>query len=88
MIHPVLTILIASSVHLSAESPRASDFAQIVLEVTQAVETAAPLRAFGEPEATVCDVPFYYSDFTPLRAPQAVLRITYDWRSPVIFDLP
>ena len=64
---------------------------------------AAPLLILGSHEAlpgspstilqtdaapTVADVPFYYSDFTPLAAPEVAPIITYDWRSPVIFDLP
>ena len=88
MFHPVLSLLVASSVHMAADSPRQADFAQIVLEITQAVETARPGIDPGEAGPTVCDIPFYYSDFTPLAAPEVAPLITYDWRSPVIFDLP
>lgn len=88
MLHPVLTLLVASSIHFAAESPRPADFAQIVLEITQSVEAACPESLAGRPEPTVCDIPFYYSDFIPLAAPESALIVTYDWRSPVVFDLP
>jgi hypothetical protein len=88
MLHPVLTILVASSIHFTAESPRHADLAEIVYDLTQAVECARPVVEEGEAEPTICDVPFYYSDFTPLAAPEAAPIVTYDWRSPVIFDLP
>src|SRR5205085_2298553 len=88
MLHPVLTILVAGSFHLAAESPRTADLAQIVYEITQVVATARPIVPEGEAEPTVCDIPFYYSDFTPLAAPEVAPLVTYDWRSPVIFDLP
>jgi hypothetical protein len=88
MLHPVLTLLVASSVHMAAESPRQADFAQIVFEITLTVEQTRPEIPLGEPEPTVCDIPFYYSDFTPVAAPQVAPLVTYDWRSPVIFDLP
>jgi hypothetical protein len=88
MLQPVLTILVASSIHFAAESPRQADLAQIVYEITQAVESVRPVVDEGEAEPTVCDIPFYYSDFTPLAAPEVAPLVTYDWRSPVIFDLP
>ena len=88
MLHPVLTLLVASSIQFHAESPRQADLAQIVFEITQAVETAPSVVDEGVAEPTVCDIPFYYSDFTPLAAPAVALLVTYDWRSPVIFDLP
>jgi hypothetical protein len=88
MLHPVLTILVAGSFHLAAESPRQDEFAQIVYDLTLAVDQARPETFEGEPEPTVCDIPFYYSDFTPWAVPAAEPIITYDWRSPVIFDLP
>ena len=89
MLHPVLTLLVAGSIQMASESPRQVDLAQIVFQITQAVEDSRPLVVDpGEVEPTVCDVPFYYSDFTPLAAPAVATLVTYDWRSPVIFDLP
>jgi len=88
MLHPVLTILVAGSFHWAAESPRQAEFAQIVHDLTLAVDPAGSEGFPGEPEPTVCDIPFYYSDFLPVAAPAAPTIITYNWRSPVIFDLP
>ena len=88
MLHPVLTILVAGSFHLAADSPRQAEFAQIVHDITIAVGQSRPETFEGIPEPTVCDVPFYYSDFSPFAVPDPAPIITYDWRSPVIFDLP
>jgi hypothetical protein len=88
MLHPVLTLLVAGSFHLSAESPWQADLADIVYEITLAVEHAQPDPVMGEPELTICDIPYYYSDFTPVTARHPEPFISYDWRSPVIFDLP
>ena len=88
MFHPVLTLLVAGSFHLSAESPQQADLAQIVHEITLAVETARLDPVVADAAPTVCDLPYYYSDFTPLAAPVVEPFISYDWRSPVIFDLP
>ena len=88
MLHPVLTILVASAVQFAGESPRQADLAQIVFEITQAVEARSPEIGAGVPETTVCEIPYYYSDFTPIAPPEVVILVTYDWRSPVVFDLP
>ena len=60
-----------------------------------AAQISLPFGATSKPSAplptaspTVADVPYYYSDFTPIAAPEVAPIITYDWRSPVIFDLP
>ena len=37
---------------------------------------------------TVRDIPFYYRLLSPVPVPVGVPSITYDWRSPVFFDLP
>ena len=37
---------------------------------------------------TIVDIPYYYSDFTPVAAPVVATIVTYDWRSPVFFDVP
>ena len=88
MFHPVLTLLVAGSIHVGADLKAPADLAQIVLEITEALpgSTTQILQADAAP--TVVDVPYYYSDFTPVAAPEVARIITYDWRSPVIFDLP
>lgn len=86
--NPVLTLLVASSIQMASERPQAADLAALVYEITQAV-APGPGRA---PEAaaptTVCQVPHYYDLFLPLSAPASDPIVTYDWRSPVILDLP
>jgi len=88
MFHPVLTLLVAGSIHVGTELKVPSDLAQIVLEITEALPNAAVPLLDRQAAPTVVDVPYYYSDLTPIAAPEVATIITYDWRSPVIFDLP
>jgi hypothetical protein len=88
MFHPVLTLLVAGSIHVGTELKAPSDLAQIVLEITEALPNAAAPLIEAEAGPTVIDIPYYYSDFTPVAAPEVATIVTYDWRSPVIFDLP
>jgi hypothetical protein len=88
MFHPVLTLLVAGTIHVGADLKAPADLAQIVLEITEALPGAATPLLQTEAEPTVIDVPYYYSDFTPIAAPAVEPIVTYDWRSPVIFDLP
>lgn len=88
MFHPVLTLLVAGSIHVGTEIRVPSDLAQIVLEITEALPDGTPQLIETAAVPTVVDVPYYYSDLTPLAAPVAPTIVTYDWRSPVIFDLP
>jgi hypothetical protein len=88
MFHPVLTLLVAGSIHAGAEFKASADVAQIVLEFTEALPgSVTPLLIAGR-GPTVVDVPYYYSDFTPVTVPQTAPIISYDWRSPVFFDVP
>jgi hypothetical protein len=88
MFHPVLTLLVAGTIHVGADLKAPADLAQIVLEITEALPGGTSSLIEIEAEPTVVDVPYYYSDFTPIAAPAVAQIITYDWRSPVIFDLP
>lgn len=88
MFHPVLSLLVAGSIHVGVDLKAPADLAQIVLEITEALPGGATQLLDTKAEPTVVDVPYYYSDFTPIAAPQVASIITYDWRSPVIFDLP
>jgi hypothetical protein len=88
MFHPVLTLLVAGSIHVGADIKAPADFAQLVLEITEALPGGSSTFLETEAAPTVADVPYYYSDFTPIAAPEVARIITYDWRSPVIFDLP
>ncbi len=84
----LLTLLAAGSFQLACESPRRADLARLVLEITQAVEVLPSRPAAPDPAPTVRDIPFYFDDLAPRAAPAAPLIVTYDWRSPVVFDLP
>jgi len=88
MFHPVLSLLVAGTIHVGADLKAPADLAQIVLEITEALPGAGTSLIDTAAEPTVIDVPYYYSDFTPIAAPAVAQIITYDWRSPVIFDLP
>ena len=89
MFHPVLTLLVAGSIHAGADFSVPTDLAQIVLEITEALPGSASSTILErEAEPSVIDVPYYYSDFTPIAAPAVAQIVTYDWRSPIIFDLP
>jgi hypothetical protein len=88
MFHPVLTLLVAGSLHAGAELKAPQDFAQIVLAITEALPGSPATILEREASPTVVDVPYYYSDFTPVAAPAVEPIVTYDWRSPVFFDVP
>jgi hypothetical protein len=88
MFHPVLTLLVAGSIHAGADFRAPADLAQIVYEITEALPGSTTPLLVAEAETTVVDVPHYYSDFTPVAAPDTAPLITYDWRSPVFFDVP
>jgi hypothetical protein len=88
MFHPVLTLLVAGSMHAGADFRAPQDLAQIVLEITEALPGSPSTILVREATPTVVDVPYYYSDFTPIAAPAVEPIVTYDWRSPVFFDVP
>ena len=89
MVHPLLSILVAASVHCPAEAPRQRDLVLIIDALVQGAEVMVPDAVPpGDPEPTVRDIPYYYCDYTPFAVPEAAPIVTYDWRSPVIFDLP
>ena len=88
MFHPVLTLLVAGSIHAGADFNAPADVAQIVLDITEALPGSVTPLLIGEAGPTVADVPYYYSDFTPTPVRNTPPLITYDWRSPVFFDVP
>ena len=85
---PVLTLLVAGSIQLACDSPRQADLARLVIEITQAVDLAAPVAVDAEAAPTVRDLAYYFDDLSPVALPSVPLIVTYDWRSPVVFDLP
>jgi hypothetical protein len=84
----MLTLLMAGSIQIACESPLQADLARIVFEITEAIQVSAPLPIEAEAGPTVRDIPFYYDDLRPTALPVVPLIVTYDWRSPVVFDLP
>lgn len=88
MFHPVLTLLVAGSIHAGADFKAPADVAQIVLELTEALPGSVTPLLVAEGKPTVVDVPYYYSDFTPVPVRETAPIITYDWRSPVFRDVP
>jgi len=88
MFHPVLTLLVAGSIHMGADLKAPTDIAQIVLELTEALPGSTTPLLTAEVSPSVADVPYYYSDFRPVAVRETAPIITYDWRSPVFFDVP
>ena len=88
MFHPVLTLLVASSIHAGSDFKAPADIAQIVLEITEALPGSVTPVLVAEAGPTVVDVPYYYSDFMPVPVRETAPFITYDWRSPVFRDVP
>jgi hypothetical protein len=88
MFHPVLTLLVAGSIHAGADFKAPMDVVQIVYELTEALPGSVTPSLTAEASPTVVDVPYYYSDFTPVPVRETAPIITYDWRSPVFFDVP
>jgi hypothetical protein len=86
--HSVLTLLVAGSIQIADDLPRPVDYPQIVLSVTQALGMMHPAPAPGEPALTVRDIPFYYRRVSDVSVPEIPAPVTYDWRSPVFFDVP
>jgi hypothetical protein len=86
MTAPLLTLLVAGSLQWAPETR--ADFERVAIEIAQAVEigVASPMEL--DLPATVADVPFYYDRLMAAAEPAAPLIVTYDWRSPVVFDLP
>lgn len=88
MTAPFLTLLVAGSVYWAPEASGRADFERVALEIAQAVEVglSSPLEIEAPP--TVADVRYYYDRLMAAAEPASPLLVTYDWRSPVVFDLP
>jgi hypothetical protein len=88
MTAPLLSLLVAGSLQWAPPSAARADFERMAIEIAQAVEINLPAPFELHVPATVADVPFYYDRLMPAAEPAAPLLVTYDWRSPVVFDLP
>lgn len=87
MAPPVLALLVAGSLHLAIEAPRPADVLRVLAAATEAMGDVYLFSA-PEDEPTVCDVPYYYDRLAPEPGPAVAPRVTYDWRSPIVFDRP
>lgn len=88
MVSPVLTLLVASSLQWASGSARTPDLTQLAIEITEAVQAAGTELPAAADEPTVCQIEYYFDDLAPRAAPRVPFLVTYDWRSPVVFDLP
>ena len=88
MTAPFLTLLVAGSLQWAPECPARADFERVAIEIAQAVEIGFAASFELDVPRTVADVPFYYDRLMPAAEPASPLLVTYDWRSPVVFDLP
>ena len=88
MTAPLLSLLVAGSLQWAPPSAARADFERMAIEIAQAVEINLPAPFELHVPATVADVPFYYDRLMAAAEPAAPLLVTYDWRSPVVFDLP
>jgi hypothetical protein len=89
MLPPMLGLLVAGTVHWTAEVRVQDGIALAAVEIFEGAAAAlqpelegldaAPERA-GIPESGAAAV--------PPGTPERRLRVTYDWRSPVVFDFP
>ena len=88
MTAPLLSLLVASSLQWAPPPSARAEFERVAIEIAQAVEIGLSAPFELDVPATVADVPFYYDRLMPAAEPAAPLLVTYDWRSPVFFDLP
>jgi hypothetical protein len=87
MVNPLLTLLMAGSMPCPADLGL-PDLPQVVVEIARAVEVAGSSAPPAQEALTVRDIPFYYDALAPVPVPGVELPPSYDWRSPVVFDLP
>lgn len=86
MMPPVISLLVAGSVQFATEVRAPEDLVLTVVEAVHAVRGGSFDAAAPAPEAPAAasrDLP----ESVPVPAARAP-RITYDWRSPVFFDVP
>ena len=86
--NPVFALFVVCSIQAESEAPRQADLSAMVVEFAAAFDFETVGIEVPEPAPTVCDVAYYYNDLAPLALPPSSVIITYDWRSPVVFDLP
>ena len=88
MVTPLLTVLVAGSAPWAVDAPARADLARLVVEITRTVDLPSPPGPEAEIPRPIAPTPAAPSDVPAVAAPEVPLLVTYDWRSPVIFDLP
>lgn len=92
MIPPVLTLLVAGAAPLWGQGARLPEGVRAALEA--AAQTDLALAAVPAPEAAPADPPARPGRpaspgrAAPVPFPETSPPPSYDWRSPVIFDVP
>jgi len=87
MAPPVFALLVAGSLQLAIEVPRPADVPRILAAAPRAIRAVRPGDG-GAGAPTVRDIPYYYDRLEAETLPAVPPRVTYDWRSPVVFDRP
>jgi hypothetical protein len=88
MLHPVLTLLVASSLQAAADSPRQLELAQLAVEIARAVELPQVPAGTPAEAPTFREVAYSFDPLAPAPSPSVPTIVSYDWRTPVVFDLP
>ena len=88
MTAPLLSLLVAGSLQWTSPVPARTEFEILAIEIAQVVDPGVPVLLDLDVPAGPADVPYYYDRLMPAAEPAAPLLVTYDWRSPVVFDLP
>ena len=83
----LFAVFVACSIQMDSAELQA-DFPSMVVEIAASFELKTRRLPAAEAAPTVRDAAYYHDDFKPVTRPTAPLIITYDWRSPVFFDLP
>lgn len=88
MVTPLLTVLVAGSAPWAVDAPSRADLARIVVEISRTVDLPSPPSPEAEAPRAVDAQPPAAAPAPAVAAPAVPLLVTYDWRSPVVFDLP
>ena len=89
MLNPILTLMIAGAFQATADDAFCpADLSAIAIQLSETIRLVPEEVDSVEEAPTVCDVRYYYDDFFRTAPPEAPLIVSYDWRSPIILDLP
>ncbi|HXG61458.1 MAG TPA: hypothetical protein VNO22_08795 [Planctomycetota bacterium] len=91
MIPPVLTLLVAGAAPLWGQGARFPDGARLAVQAAPEPDLSAAAVPAPAAEAAVPGPvrrPFVPGAAAPFAFPETSAPPSYDWRSPVIFDVP